>query len=299
MPKRPAPIFCDELEQPDGTISPLTNCAFEPKARQLKQALCIQAYNETKGFLAHNTQLAQAVSTLYQAIAQRTGHQSSSDATYLDQFDLPSVTFLLLCLNLERTDALDMAPRKLNEYCQLRRGALSALVPQALVPQQNYWIDLFRTIMNEVGAAFFPQEATQLQGQAVKVITKLLALLRAQYERELDTLAQFLRWVDKNIFLPHTVYARYEQHTLKLSFQAAAHPSNSQPLFLDLISGPYAPALELNFEIPTSAKHDVIIDYFFEGFHFNLNNADSTLICSDRIPAKILDCISVIFRYDD
>lgn len=148
MPKRPAPIFCRQLERPDGTIEPLKLCAFEPKALQLKQAQCIQAYNATKGFLAHDAQLAHAVDSIYQEIAQRTGHQCSSTAPYLDQFDLPSLVFLVLCLNLERPQSLDLMPRQLNEYEPLRRGALSALVPTALVPQQNYWLDLFRSMMN-------------------------------------------------------------------------------------------------------------------------------------------------------
>ena len=297
MPKRPAPIFCRQLERPDGTIEPLQLCAFEPKALQLKQAQCIQAYNATKGFLAHDAQLKHAVDSIYQEIAQRTGHQCSSTAPYLDQFDLPSIVFLFLCLNLERPRSLDLMPRMLNEYEPLRRGALSALVPTALVPQQNYWLDLFRSMMNDTGAAFFPQEAAQLQGQAVKVITRVLAQLRPHYERELNTLAEFLHVVDKNRLYPRTVYARYEQRTLKLSFQAA---QTHQPLSLDLIAGPYAPALELNFAIPPAAKHDDIVAYFFEGFNAScLNNANNTLVCANKLPTRIFDCISLLFRCDD
>ena len=123
--------------------------------------------------MAHDAQLAHAVDSIYQEIAQRTGHQCSSTAPYLDQFDLPSLVFLFLSLNLERPQSLDLLPRQLNEYEPLRRGALSALVPTALVPQQNYWLDLFRSMMNDTGAAFFPQEAAQLKGQAVKVITHI------------------------------------------------------------------------------------------------------------------------------
>ena len=297
MPKRPAPIFCRQLERADGTIEPLQFCAFEPKALQLKQAQCIQAYNATKGFLAHDAQLRHAVASIYQEIAQRTGHQCSSADPYLDQFDLPSLVFLVLCLNLERPQALDQVPRKLNEYGPLRRGALSALVPTALAPQQNYWLDLFRSMMNDTGAAFFPQEAAQIKGQAVKVITRVLAQLRPQHERELNTITEFLHVVDKNRLHPRTVYARYEQRTLKLSYQAA--PTN-QPLSLDLIAGPYAPALELNFAIPHAAKHDDIVAYFFEGFNASsLNTANNTLVCANKLPARIFDCISLIFRCDD
>ena len=296
MPKRPAPIFCRQLERPDGTIEPLQLCAFEPKALQLKQAQCIQAYNATKGFLAHDAQLRHAVASIYSEIAQRTGHQCSSADPYLDQFDLPSLFFLVLCLNLERPQALDQVPRKLNEY-ELRRGALSALVPTALAPQQNYWLDLFRSMINDTGAAFFPQEAAQFKGQAVKVITRVIAQLRPQYERELNTITEFLHVVDKNRLHPRTVYARYEQRTLKLSYQAA---QTHQPLSLDLIAGPYAPALELNFAIPPAAKHDDIVAYFFEGFNAScLNTANNTLVCANKLPARIFDCISLLFRCDD
>ena len=98
------------------------------------------------------------------------------------------------------------------------------------------------------------------------VITRIIAQLRPHYERELNTLTEFLHVVDKNRLQPRTVYARYEQRTLKLSYQAA---QTHQPLSLDLIAGPDAPALELNFAIPPAAKHDDIVAYFFEGFNFS------------------------------
>ena len=83
------------------------------------------------------------------------------------------------------------------------------------------------------------------------VITRIIAQLRPHYERELNTLTEFLHVVDKNRLQPRTVYARYEQRTLKLSYQAA---QTHQPLSLDLIAGPDAPALELNFAIPPAAN---------------------------------------------
>ena len=126
------------------------------------------------------------------------------------------------------------------------------------------------------------------------VITRIIAQLRPHYERELNTLTEFLHVVDKNRLQPRTVYARYEQRTLKLSYHAA---QPHQPLSLDLIAGPDAPALELNFAIPPAAKHDDIVAYFFEGFNFScLYNANNTLVCANKIPARIFDCISLLFR---